>query len=79
MTTQNKHTPLTGEVVSKSEEKEETPGGRELSIRRYLFPALLEEKRDNRWWTRQLLALMFTVLLVVGILVLYIYGANLAV
>lgn len=77
MTTQKKNTPLSGEIVGKSGESEEIPSSRELSIRRYLFPALLDEKQDSGWWTQQLPALILAGLLLIGILALYIHGANL--
>jgi|GEM_PF-972442 hypothetical protein len=77
MTTKNEKAPLTGEIV-KEEEDEETPGSQELSIRRYLFPALLDEKRDSRWSTAHITALALTILVLAGILALYIYGGSLA-
>ncbi|MEX2514532.1 MAG: hypothetical protein WD335_00135 [Candidatus Paceibacterota bacterium] len=78
MTTEDKNAPLTGEIVQESGEAQKTPSGRELSIRRYLFPALLDEKRDNHRSNRKILALVFAVVVLAGILALYIYGGSLA-
>lgn len=76
MTTENKNAPLTGEIV-KEENDEETPGSQELSIRRYLFPALLDEKRESRWSTANIVAVTLTILILAGMLALYIYGGSL--
>lgn len=90
MNTKNHNTPLTGEIVenedgSNEEENEEavkTSEGddedRAVSIKHYLLPALLEEKRDYSWPIEFVLAALSVVVVLAAIVALYFYGASLA-
>lgn len=93
MNTNNHNTPLTGEIIGnedggskieneneeKTEETDESDDeNRAVSIKHYLLPALLDEKRDNSWSKEAILATLSVVVVLAAIIGLYIYGASLA-
>lgn len=92
MSTKNHNSPLTGEIVENEDngsktkdESEKTPETNEgvdedraVSIKHYLLPALLDEKRDSSWSKEAMIATLLVVIVLAAIIALYMYGASLA-
>lgn len=92
MSTKKHNKPLTGEIVenehketktgNKSEKTPETSESvdenRAVSIKQFLLPALLDEKRDSSWTTEAMLAALSIVVVLATIVGLYLYGASIA-
>lgn len=92
MSTKKHNKPLTGEIVGNEhkgsmnkDENEKTPEtnegvdeNRAVSIKHYLLPALLDEKRDSSWSKEAMIAALSVVVVLAVIIALYMYGASLA-